>query len=363
MPRISRWWRQPDHFDWLSGYLHARDLTGPTQKLMAVISASLALITPFNAVWGPAAVNESLAILLAVGAVFAGLGFAAMWLMRWPTERRSLAFAMTAIAFVALGGLNQANPLIGLMVCTALTISGGYLAFFHTPPYMVANITVVAVVGAVAAVRLAQEENVILAFWTYFLVVEVNVAVPLAIQIVVRALGIDLLQSDRDPLTGLLNRRAFQHAVVGVLVARDDPDSFLALAMLDLDHFKTINDTDGHVAGDAALVAVSRALRECTTETAVICRAGGEEFLVADIVAAAAPKQLGQRLCDAVGSAPIPVTASVGTASTALRTVTTDDAVEVLHRLITDADAAMYAAKRDGGNRVRYYDPPRSQDA
>jgi GGDEF domain-containing protein len=64
-----------------------------------------------------------------------------------------------------------------------------------------------------------------------------------------------------------------------------------------------------------------------------------------------------------VGSAPIPVTASVGTASTALRTVTTDDAVEVLHRLITDADAAMYAAKRDGGNRVRYCDPPRSQDA
>ncbi len=318
MRRISRWWRQPDHFDWLSGYLHARDLTGPTQKLMAVISASLALVSPFNVLWGPAAVNESLAILLAVFAVFAGLGFAAMWLMRWPTERRSLAFAMTAIAFVALGGLNQANPLIGLMVCTALTISGGYLAFFHTAPYMVAHITVAAVVGAVAAVRLAQEENVILALWTYFLVVEVNLAVPLAIQIVVRALGIDLLQSDRDPLTGLLN---------------------------------------------AALVAVSRALRECTTETAVICRAGGEEFLVADIVADAAPKHLGQRLCDAVGSAPIPVTASVGTASTALRTVTTDDAIEVLHRLITDADAAMYAAKRDGGNRARYCDPPRPQDA
>jgi len=42
-----------------------------------------------------------------------------------------------------------------------------------------------------------------------------------------------------------LNRRAFQHAVIAVLVARDDPDSFLALAMLDLDHFKAINDTNG----------------------------------------------------------------------------------------------------------------------
>jgi GGDEF domain-containing protein len=73
---------------------------------------------------------------------------------------------------------------------------------------MLANVTAAAVVGAVAAVRLALEENVILALWTYFLVVEINLAVPLAIQTVVRALGIDLLQSDRDPLTGLLNRRA-----------------------------------------------------------------------------------------------------------------------------------------------------------
>jgi predicted signal transduction protein with EAL and GGDEF domain len=207
------------------------------------------LFTPVNVLWGPATLNRSVEILLGVGAALAGLGFAAMWLARWPTERRSLAFAMTAIAFVALGSLNQANPLIALMVCTALTVSGGYLAFFHTAPYMLANVTAAAVVGAVAAVRLALEENVILALWTYFLVVEINLAVPLAIQTVVRALGIDLLQSDRDPLTGLLNRRAFQHTVIGVLVARDDPDSFLALAMLDLDRFKSINDTNGHVAG------------------------------------------------------------------------------------------------------------------
>jgi hypothetical protein len=134
MSRISRWWRQPDHFDWLSGYLHGRDLTRPTQKLMAVISASLALFTPVNVLWGPATLNRSVEILLGVGAALAGLGFAPMWLARWPTERRSLAFAMTAIAFVALGSLNEANPLIGLMVCTALTVSGGYLAFFHTAP-------------------------------------------------------------------------------------------------------------------------------------------------------------------------------------------------------------------------------------
>jgi diguanylate cyclase (GGDEF)-like protein len=364
MEALSRWWHQPDHFDWISAYLQARGLTRPMQKLVAAISLSLALFTPVNTLWGPPSLNESLAIALGVAAVLAGLGFAAMWLVRWPTARRSLVFMMTAIVFVVLGSLNQANSMAAMVVCSALTLSAGYLAFFHTAPYMVINSAAAIVVAGVAAVRLALGGDVVLALWVYFLIVEINLAVPLGIQIVVRALGFDLLQSDRDPLTGLLNRRAFEHAVIGVVVAREDPDSFLAVAMVDLDHFKVINDTRGHAAGDATLVAVSRALRESTPETAVICRAGGEEFLVADIVASAVPAELGLRLCRAVGTAPIAVTASVGTASIALSTVTTDDVTEAIHRIVAEADAAMYGAKRRGGNRVHHggasdRDPPR----
>jgi diguanylate cyclase (GGDEF)-like protein len=354
MRRIMRWWRQPDHYAWLSGYLQARSLASPTQKLMAVISGSLALF-PVNILLGPASFPTSVAIVLSVGPTLAGLGFAAMWLSRWPTRRQSLAFAMTGTACISLGCLTQPNPLIALMACTALAVPGGYLAFFHTAPFMVVNFISAVVIGAAAAVRLAVAGDVPIAISSYFLVVELITAVPLAIQIVVRALGIDLLQSDRDPLTGLLNRRAFEHAVVGVLLARRDADSFLALAMVDLDEFKVINDTGGHVAGDAALVAVSHALRDSTTETALIGRVGGEEFLVADVVTTAVPDQLGGRLCAAVSSVPFPLTASVGTASVALCRVTTDDAVGVFHQLVAEADTAMYAAKRGGGNRVSHH--------
>lgn len=353
MGRVKRWWQQPDHYEWLSGYLEARGLTRPAQKFMAAISSTLVLF-PANVLWGAQSINRSMAIVIGAGAGLAGLGFAALWLTRWPTARQSLCFAMTGSGFAAIGCLIQANPLISLVSCTALAVTGGYLAFFHTAPFMLVNFTAAVVIGAAEAVRVAAADGVVYAVTSYPMVVELNMVVPLAIQIVVRALGIDLLQSDRDPLTGLFNRRAVQHAVVGMLKTRRDADSFVALAMIDLDEFKAINDTSGHVAGDAALVAVSRALRS-NADSAVIGRVGGEEFLVADVVPEAVPDEFGQRLCDAVGSIAFPVTASIGTASVALCSVASDDAVGVFHQLVADADAAMYVAKRGGGNRVSHH--------
>lgn len=348
-----RWWREPDHFDWLSGYLQARDLTAATQRMMVVVSLSLVLVTA-NELWGPAAVNRTVALTFGAVSGLAGLGFAAMWQTRWPTRCQSIAFVMTGSAVVGFGSLIQANPMVAMMACMALAVTGGYLAFFHTAPYMFTNFMVAVVVGGVAAARVAASGEVVLAISAYFLVAELNLAVPLAIQIVVRALGIDLLESDRDPLTGLLNRRAFQHAVVGLLIARRDGDSFLALAMIDLDQFKAINDTKGHAVGDATLRAVGEALRANSRETAVIGRVGGEEFLVADIATADMAGALGERLCGVVASVSLPVTASVGTAAVALGGIGGADSTEVFNQLVAEADRAMYTAKRGGGNQAHH---------
>ena len=76
---------------------------------------------------------------------------------------------------------------------------GGYIAFFHRPVYMVSNFVMTAATGLVAAVRLGNNGEGVLALMTFWLVIELNVIVPLAIQTVVHALGIDLVQSDRDP--------------------------------------------------------------------------------------------------------------------------------------------------------------------
>lgn len=191
----------------------------------------------------------------------------------------------------------------------------------------------------------------VLAFSGFFLVMELNVIVPCAIQIVVRALGLDLLRANCDPLTGLLNRRACDRAVVGRMLVSSAHMS-LVVAILDLDRFKMLNDTHGHAAGDQALVAVAGALNAACGDTAVVGRVGGEEFLVADIVTAEQKPDWGRHLCDAVAATSAPVTASVGIATLALRNIASHHAHQAFRQLVADADNAMYEAKRCGATKL-----------
>lgn len=353
---LAAWWRQPDHFDWLTGYLQAHGLSANTRRVLAVVSASLAL-WPVNVLWGQTPFYPRVALTVSVLAGLVGLGMAMVWLSRWPTRRQSIVFAMTGSASVAAGCLWQTEPIVALMACSALAVPGGYVAFFHTGRYMALNFCLAGAVGALEVVRLIFAGEATLAFTGYFLVLELNVIVPFAIQIVIRALGVDLLRANRDPLTGLLNRRACDRAIIGRMLAGGD-HMFLAVAMVDLDRFKAVNDSQGHAAGDKALVAAARALTAACLDTAVIGRVGGEEFLIADVVTTQPPHGWGHRLCHAVAAIPAAVTASVGTATLPLRSVGCDDAERAFRQLVADADAAMYEAKRCGGNQARHHRAP-----
>ena len=113
--------------------------------------------------------------------------------------------------------------------------------------------------------------------------------------------------SARDPLTGLFNRRSFQDRMrsrTGEAAAR--PDAADCFTLLDIDHFKRINDEYGHTAGDAVLVEVGRRLREATRESDMVLRWGGEEFLVySQGVTPAQRVQLVRRLLDALAATPV----------------------------------------------------------
>jgi diguanylate cyclase (GGDEF)-like protein/PAS domain S-box-containing protein len=85
---------------------------------------------------------------------------------------------------------------------------------------------------------------------------------------------------DRDPLTGLLNRRGFAIASHLLLAAADRRGLVPRLVFLDVDRLKVINDTQGHSAGDAALVAVASAIRRAVRDVDVTCRLGGDEFVI-----------------------------------------------------------------------------------
>ena len=356
MGSILRWWRGPDQYDWLSSYMHARGFTRAAQILMAIIAASGAL-APANALWSPAPSNLALLIPAAVVAGLAGLSYTVLWLTRWPTRKQSIGFASFICLSIALGSWAAEDPQIGLTACAALAISGGYFAFFHSARLVTANLVVAIVVASTHVWEMATHGELILAISMFFLVVELNAGVPLAIQIMVHALGIDLIKSDRDPLTGLLNRRSFQRAVVATVLDGQRTGSYLAYAMIDLDRFKALNDTLGHHAGDDALVCVARALKATLPGSVIVGRVGGEEFLVADIITSPIAENLGEQARVAVTRTDYGLTASVGTAAVNATSLNSATIVDSLHWLTVQADVAMYTAKRAGGNQVHHHRP------
>ncbi|MET0616637.1 MAG: diguanylate cyclase, partial [Luteibacter sp.] len=156
--------------------------------------------------------------------------------------------------------------------------------------------------------------------------------------------------ADSDPLTGVHNRRAWTDAALERL--EQGMSRPIALLFLDLDHFKELNDRYGHAAGDRALVAVAAALRDELRPSDLLGRFGGEEFVaMLQGVDKENALQVSTRLCRRItrldvhlGENSEPLTVSIGVA---LRTP-----ADTLQSLIERADAAMYAAKLAGRNRV-----------
>lgn len=161
-----------------------------------------------------------------------------------------------------------------------------------------------------------------------------------------------------DPLTGVPNRRHFEERSAQIIAAREATGRSVAVLMLDVDHFKKINDTHGHPIGDEVLKVVARRCREALRERDLFARFGGEEFIAllaaptADEVPATA-----ERLRNAISGAPvhvgglrIEVTVSVGGA---MGEALPGSDARLLEQLVARADEALYQAKADGRNRVR----------
>lgn len=157
-----------------------------------------------------------------------------------------------------------------------------------------------------------------------------------------------------DPLTQVLNRRGLERRLRTLLADRTVAPSRLGVAVIDLDHFKRINDTHGHAAGDDVLVWCARRMGAALRGGDILCRAGGEEFVVVVPDAdAALTRDVAERLRAAIAQSParvrgganVPVTVSIGVVATDASPTGFDRALEL-------ADAALYTAKQAGRNRV-----------
>jgi len=350
-PALLSWWRQPDHFDWFTGYLRGRGMLRITRYLIVAMTVSLAgVATPL--MFSPAGPQADMFRLAAWLAIAGLVPCAALWMMRWPSRRESILFVLVVNLCIAVFCGVQSNPLIGLVGATTFAVTGGYIACFHTAGYMVYNFAAASYVAGLEARAYASTGDPWLALTALILVLLLNIALPSGIQAVVHALGGDVLRSDRDPLTRLLNRRAFFDRVHAALRSPPPGHNHLAVIMIDLDNFKGLNDTFGHATGDQALVAVGEVLQTTSRPGALAGRIGGEEFLIADFRSESAANAVAQRLCEAIAELPYPITASVGVAFSRFDRLAAEGHIELVHDLCRQSDTAMYAAKRNGGNQV-----------
>lgn len=158
----------------------------------------------------------------------------------------------------------------------------------------------------------------------------------------------------RDGLTGVYNRRYFVEALEKDYSHAVRHGSPLAVVLLDIDHFKKINDTHGHPAGDTVLQAVSNLIQPSVRKDDVFCRIGGEEFVIlmrdtglpgAKIFAERLRERIEKEVFKA-SDTEIPLTVSLGVAAL------DPDRHEDAHALVAEADEYLYQAKGSGRNRV-----------
>jgi len=166
-----------------------------------------------------------------------------------------------------------------------------------------------------------------------------------------------LRQAYHDSITGLPNRPLFLERLEQARLRAVAHGHDLTVLFVDLDHFKAVNDTFGHQAGDDVLAEVGRRVAGCTRPDDVAARLGGDEFSVLlDRVGEDAGRRLAERIMTALGEPytiaghEVPVGASVGLASLT-------PAQESAAALLRDADLAMYCAKRSGRGRLVVFEP------
>jgi diguanylate cyclase (GGDEF)-like protein/PAS domain S-box-containing protein len=159
-------------------------------------------------------------------------------------------------------------------------------------------------------------------------------------------------EADHDSLTGLFSRQAAERQLIKLINSHTDKENALVLLLLDLDHFKEVNDTYGHDAGDCVLVEVATRFGSCVRTSDIVARLGGDEFLIVLVNCASLEyaQQIARDIVVAI-SVPIRLSSTVDVQLGVSIGIATKDGLEqTLEELYKAADQAMYEVKRQGRN-------------
>ncbi len=325
----------------------------PGWNLVSVVNHTLTLCTP--AVYFVGAMRffghptPLLRPLLVVALAYTAAQAAVQWWLG-TVARYAMLSGLSALIFMAMaaaavqGVRSFARDLRAEMLFFAVLIGGiGTLNAWKCAKLLT---------DGMAALDMGQRFQLV--FYGYMSVLAVVLA-PAMIWLVLRRLTDDLrATAARDPLTELLNRRGMTDALEAHLRTRGAGTAHLLL--VDVDHFKRINDTHGHKAGDVVLCRVAEVMRATLRHHDLACRAGGEEFVAICFATRTDDAlQLAERLRAAIEAMTASAAADPGALIRCTATIGVSDAfteADGLDRAMQQADDALYRGKAAGRNRV-----------
>ncbi|MGV8875291.1 MAG: diguanylate cyclase [Rhodococcus sp. (in: high G+C Gram-positive bacteria)] len=281
---------------------------------------------------------------------------AAAWITRpFPGRLGVVAFAV----FADLGTASAIliNPIVdAILTCALFAVIGTFCTFFLSPRWLMAHLMFAmacTLASAAATYRTGDVDLASLIFRTNVVLIAIA-GVPLTSHLLVTTLTDDARSSLLDPLTGLLNRRGLDAAIDDVWLLGREHGRCLAVLVVDIDRFKTVNDEHGHEEGDAVIVRIAERLGRHVGDYGVLARTGGEEYLAVVSTSRLHIDALvhGVRRALRDPDDTVAVTVSIGAAIVYWDSALWDQHIDIVTRATRVADSLMYEAKAAGGDRV-----------
>lgn len=350
--------RSLDHYYALTSMLATRGAQALASRMVAAIMfglAALSALAVFTSVSTQIPAGRLAWTAVSALALVSGLS----WLRhRWPTRTESVILVVGATTAIVVGSALPQDPLRGALGATALTFAVGYTALFHTLRMVAVVMTVGLATVLYIGVRIARYD-VALGLIVVVLTTLLYVFAALSCRMVVQLTGSDTASDGVEPLTGLLNRKAFYEQAATLLGSRNrDDDRYFVIAVVNVDSFAAMVSMVGNRGGNRARLAASQALRETVRRDAILAHVGDAEFLIADTFTGPDPTPLVERARSSIAATPTGMTVSIGVVSTPLRPLAEHPPHDVLDEIVALATTAMYEARRAGGNQVRFVTNP-----
>lgn len=273
----------------------------------------------------------------------------------WPSRRLAIAFVFWADAVIAIGSATYSAPPAQLCGTIHMGLIGMYAACLLGRRVLAAHcvFATLTIVGMTWWGIHASDATLLDLYIYYAPALSVVVILPLLTQAVIDGARVSVRSASfaatRDALTGLLNRWGARTALATLLRVSAGTGKTAVVLIIDVDYFKTLNDTFGHEAGDATLKAFADALQSVLRSEDIAARIGGDEFMAVALLDNTADIQgFVARVRALRPESGIP-TASI---SVGAAWQSTDDKDFSVDQLIGRADVALYDAKRNRANRV-----------